>query len=168
MSLDTSNINSGSTAKEKIAILRKKHQPYFEKMGIPDAIFIPKMIYGDPLIFIVWPSEFRLKQDIYFEKTGKNFESEDSERNLYVLKFKETFDTDYYKVPHGTDFKYVIPFNQAEKIFSIDEEEFSLGIPDPNEDAPFSELMIRDIAAILWKKPVSQKAWLNNLINKNK
>ena len=35
---------------------------------------------------------------------------------------------------------------------------------DPNTDAPFDQLTIRDLAAILLKKPVSSKDWLNKLI----
>ena len=37
-------------------------------------------------------------------------------------------------------------------------------IMDPNTDAPLSSLTIRDLAAIMLKKPVSQKKWLNDLI----
>lgn len=33
------------------------------------------------------------------------------------------------------------------------------------EDAPFSELTIRDLAAIMLMKPVSNKKWLNDLVN---
>ena len=34
------------------------------------------------------------------------------------------------------------------------------------EDALLSEMSITDFAAIMWKKPVSNKLWLNNLIEK--
>jgi hypothetical protein len=34
------------------------------------------------------------------------------------------------------------------------------------DDASYSEITIRDIAAIIWKKPVSNKLWLNSLIEK--
>ena len=37
-------------------------------------------------------------------------------------------------------------------------------IMDPNTDAPLSSLTIRDLAAIMLQKPVSQKKWLNDLI----
>ena len=35
---------------------------------------------------------------------------------------------------------------------------------DPDNDAPLNQITIRDLAAIMLKKPVSQKEWLNNLI----
>ena len=31
--------------KEKVEQLRTEHQPYFEKIGKPNAVFIPKMSY---------------------------------------------------------------------------------------------------------------------------
>ena len=34
------------------------------------------------------------------------------------------------------------------------------------DDAPISEMTITDVAAILWKKPVSNKIWLNSLIER--
>jgi hypothetical protein len=34
------------------------------------------------------------------------------------------------------------------------------------DDVSYSEMTIRDIAAIIWKKPVSNKLWLNSLIEK--
>jgi len=36
-----------------------------------------------------------------------------------------------------------------------------------DEDAPLSMLTIRDLAAIMLQKPVSQKEWLNKIINKS-
>ena len=38
---------------------------------------------------------------------------------------------------------------------------------DPDIDAQFEQLTIRDLAAILLKKPVSNKKWLNKLITDN-
>lgn len=41
-------------------------------------------------------------------------------------------------------------------------EELSLDLP--TEDEGMSEITIRDFAAIIWRKPVSSKTWLNDLI----
>ena len=43
--------------------------------------------------------------------------------------------------------------------------DFSL--PNPETDPPFNEMTIRDLAAIMLGKPVSNKPWLNDII-KNK
>jgi hypothetical protein len=36
-----------------------------------------------------------------------------------------------------------------------------------HKDAFVSEMTIQDFAAIMWKKPVSNKQWLNDLITKS-
>ena len=38
-------------------------------------------------------------------------------------------------------------------------------MPDPSTDPPLNEMTIRDLAAIMLKKPVSNKKWLNDIIN---
>ena len=43
-----------------------------------------------------------------------------------------------------------------------------IALLEEKEDAHYSELTIRDLAAILLKSPVSNKKWLNNLITTNK
>jgi len=35
---------------------------------------------------------------------------------------------------------------------------------DPDQDCPIDQMNIRDLAAILLKKPVSKKKWLNDLV----
>jgi hypothetical protein len=47
------------------------------------------------------------------------------------------------------------------------ETDFEFSMPDPEKDPLISELTIRDLAAILLQKPVSNKEWLNIII-KNK
>jgi hypothetical protein len=157
------------TTPEKIARLRLKHQPYFEKIGIPDALFIPKTVYGTPPEVVIFPSEFKKEKDIYVEKTSRDYVSEDPLRALYKLKFKPDYDGLYRATAFGTDCKYHVPFSEFERII-VEEPKviIDFGLNDPDNDAPISELMIRDIAAILWKKPVSQKKWLNTLISNQK
>jgi len=55
-------------------------------------------------------------------------------------------------------------------VFPDFEQEFSPAVEETAssqsvEDAPFSELTIRDLAAIMLMKPVSNKKWLNDLVN---
>ena len=60
----------------------------------------------------------------------------------------ETLEEDKYK-----------PHTQAPQIQTVNKT--------PNvTDLPFSDLTIRDFAAIILKKPVSSKQWLNDLISK--
>jgi hypothetical protein len=55
-------------------------------------------------------------------------------------------------------------------VFPDFEQEFAPQVEEKQEvqssdDAPFSELTIRDLAAIMLMKPVSNKKWLNDLVN---
>ena len=54
--------------------------------------------------------------------------------------------------------KEYVPGTQSQIIFEP--------LPDANLDLPISDLTIRDLAAILLKKPVSTKLWLNEIITK--
>jgi hypothetical protein len=47
-------------------------------------------------------------------------------------------------------------------------QEMAYKAPAPMEDAPYSEMTIRDYYAIHTGKPVSAKYWLNELIKNNK
>jgi hypothetical protein len=58
-------------------------------------------------------------------------------------------------------------FPDFEKEFKPNED-FSLSVPSSNVlGQKLMEMEITDLAAILWKKPVSNKSWLNDLITKN-
>ena len=46
--------------------------------------------------------------------------------------------------------------------------DISLNIADPEIDCPINAMTVRDLAAILLKKPVSQKDWLNRIISNSK
>jgi len=164
-STKNNNSNEPLTKKEKIDLLKQKHEPLFEKLGIADALFIPKMIFGSPPIFYLFPGELKAEKDIFIEKVSKEFEPEDPERTLYKWTFNPHYKTDYDVKPIGAsgDTCYIIPYSELTKIEEFNEaDEFD--IPDPTEDLPISELTIRDLAAILTGKPVSFKPWLNKII----
>jgi hypothetical protein len=38
---------------------------------------------------------------------------------------------------------------------------------DPDADCSLNQMTLRDLASIMFKKPVSHKQWLNNLIKEN-
>ena len=82
--------------------------------------------------------------------------------------YKEEYET---TVPNEKgDVRYLIPVSELVKIeMGIENvettalEDFA-DLMDPDLDAPLSSMTVRDIAAILLKKPVSNKKWLNDLI----
>ena len=159
--------NKGMSNKEKIAKLREKHEKKFEKLGVIDALYIPKMIFGTPPRLLFFRSEIEQGKDIYTEKVSQDYDILDEERALYKWKFNPNYKDELATKPFGDDVMYYIPFSAFKKI-NINKEASKFEIPDPNSDAPIEELMIRDLAAILWKKPVSQKGWLNDLVKQIK
>lgn len=165
MSFTSSAFNRNMSKKDKIAALRKKHDATFEKLGVVNPIYIPKVIFGTPKVFYLFPSELKPERDIYIEMVDKEYNSEDPDRRLYRWKFQVDYNNMYAKkeFKDSGEFMSIIPFDELELIEEeSDADEFN--IPNPDEDAPISELTIRDLAAILTGKPVSQKAWLNKIM----
>jgi hypothetical protein len=165
MAFTSNAFNNNLSKKEKIAALKQRHQSLFEKLGVVNPIFLPKTMFGTPKVFYLFPSELRHERDIYTEMVDKEYNSEDSERILYRWKFQADYKTRYaQKEFKGSgDHLSVIPFDELERIEAEDEAD-EFGIPNPDEDAPISELTIRDLTAILTGKPVSHKAWLNKIM----
>ena len=67
--------------KAKVQELREEHEDYFQKMGIINAIYIPKMAYRpsgkDELHVSFFPSELQKGRDIFTEFVSIEFDSED-------------------------------------------------------------------------------------------
>ena len=172
MSLETKD--KPEDRKVKIAKLRELHQPIFEAIGMPGAIFIPKMAYRpkdkDELHISFFPSELMKGQDVYTEFVSREYDSEDVNRTLYKWKYNPHWQEEYDTTePGSTGARYLVPV--AELIVTKEEasdKKLDLkldDIMDPDQDAPFDQLTVRDLAAILLKQPVSNKKWLNKLID---
>ena len=65
MGLSTTGSNTGLTRKDKIAELKRKHNKLFEKLGIVNPHYIPKMFFGVPLSMPLFQSELKNGNDIY-------------------------------------------------------------------------------------------------------
>jgi hypothetical protein len=72
MGLSTTGSNTGLTRKDKIAELKKKHDKLFEKLGIVDPHYIPKMFFGTPLSMPLFKSELKDGKDVYTHLTQLN------------------------------------------------------------------------------------------------
>lgn len=167
----------------KTAELRKAHQEYFDKTGIGSAKFVPKLAYRPPgkdeLFVGYFPNELRGGEDIYTEFTSRDLDIEDPERTLYRWRYNAHWEEEYQKTEPGPSgsFRYLVPVSELIKVQKqVDAPKaepvkksgirtnMEFDLMDPDTDAPFDQLTIRDLAAILLKKPVSNKDWLNKLI----
>lgn len=160
--------------------LREFHQEVFEKLGIPDAVYVPTLAYKpvgkESKHIALFPSQLKLKQDLYLEFVSKEMECEDVNRTLYKWKFNPFYTEEYDVIEsdiEGVSERYLVPVAELTKVEIAVEEPSKLtqlsfdgfdDIMDPDQDAPLDQLTIRDLAAIMLKQPVSRKKWLNDLI----
>jgi len=92
---------------------------------------------------------------------------------LYKWRYNPHYEEEYEKTEPAANghFRYLVPISELVKIEFDVQENTETGmfpnfeeIMDPDLDSPISQLTIRDVAAILLKKPVSHKNWLNEII----
>ena len=172
--------------RDKLKKLREFHQKTLDALGVSDALFIPKMAYrpyGKTELHIAFfASEINKGEDVYVEFASKELVPEDPERRLYKWRFNPHFEEEYEKTdPHPVTghFRYLVPTEELIRVKEIEVEGEALppivsntglidfDLVDANSDLPLDQLTIRDIAAILLKKPVSQKPWLNEIIKQS-
>ena len=173
--------------REKLAKMREYHQAYFNAAGVPKAYFYPKLAYRpegkDELYLGFFPSEMEKATDVYIEFASSRFDPEDPERNLYVWKYNPHYEEEYEKTEPGSNgaWRYLIPVAELRKIdkselLSQTETEVEtktiadvvVNIGDPELDCPINAMTVRDLAAILLRRPVSQKKWLNDIVSQSK
>lgn len=136
-------------------------------------------------------SEISSGQDLYIEFAHFDNLPMYEDRKLYKWKWNPHYESEYQQTdpPEAITSKnrYLVPVGEliivtaamqpqaqpekkeGEKLSTkdIDKprniiEDFKLD--DPNLDLPLNNMTIRDLAAILLKKPCSQKKWLNDII----
>lgn len=167
--------------REKLRKLREFHQETFNELDTPNALFIPKMAYrpyGKTDLHIgFFASEISKGEDVYVEFCSKENVPEDPLRRLYKWRFNPHFEEEYEKTePNGItgNVRYLVPVDELTVVKAAEEvkptairtkdisfDDFS----DANTDLPIDQLTIRDLAAILLQRPVSNKKWLNQLIS---
>lgn len=180
MGLTTKNLDRKNYTTEErrnfIANLREYHQPYFERIDEPKAYYIAKILYGyPPDRALFYPSEISdPNKPLYVEWVSKDYEPEDN-RRLYKYIYNPEYASEYRSSERGGYQMYEIPkdhfelvkpgpgedpLNKPEQIVM----EFDLNLDTAADDCPFDQVTLRDIAALLLRKPVSRKEWLNKII----
>ena len=122
-------------------------------------------------------SELSKGEDIYTEYVSIALESEDPTRTLYKWSYNSFYDEEYETTDANANghVRYLIPVSELIKIKPETKTETKStetqglfpdfdDLMDSDLDAPLSSLTVRDLAAILLSKPVSNKKWLNDLI----
>jgi hypothetical protein len=176
ISTTSNNPNPVMTTEERklrIADLREHHQPVFDALELTNALFFPKMAYRpkdkNELHLSFFPSELKRGFDIYTEFVSREYEPEDQERTLWKWRFNPHWEEEY-ECTKDLQPRYLIPVselikvNAPKKATPAQGDFFDGSFNLTDDDAPLSELTIRDLAAILLREPVSKKEWLNNLI----
>jgi hypothetical protein len=139
----------------------------------------------------LFDNEFRRPKGFYFELIDSDLEPIDSTRPIYRVPYNE-FYADEFEMDERS--KFLVPVDQLKKInrqaAAIQKElvivesdrdikenkyippkpplPFSAAPQEPVvpklEDAPYSEMTIRDYIAIHTGRPISNKAWLNEIV----
>lgn len=164
-------------------------QPLFDKLGIPYPAFYAKLGYmgnefGEKTPCVrFFASELSIGRDVYVELFDweQNF-YHGSQRILYKLSYNPDWETceDYIKVFGANIISYAVRLSKLEIVNkslstaaypNLDDIEelpiFAINF-DTINDQNFSTMTIRDFYCILHQKPLSEKKWLNKLINKGK
>ena len=168
--------------KEATEKVLEYHKNKLIKLNIQNPLFIPKCAYKpygkDELHISFFPSEIDKEQDIYTEFCDKECVPETKDRILYKWRHNPHYKEEYeHTEPNDRGHvRYLVPVSELINQDSLIEEDekqeemknifpnFENEFIDPNTDNPIGQMTVRDFASIIWKKPVSNKKWLNNLI----
>jgi hypothetical protein len=166
----------------KVQELRKFHQGTLDAIGAPSGEFIPKMAYipkgMSDLHVGFFQSELSRGVDFFTEFVNKELEPEDPERQLYLWKYNPHWSEEYVQINNGNYTWFMVPVAELYKVdlttkpLSDKKSKAEMKVVSDFEiaeltDSPISDLSIRDLAAILLNKPVSNKKFLNDIILNN-
>jgi len=164
--------------KKRIQDLYEFQMEKFMQESVSEPLFIPKMAYKpatkDEKHITFFASEleraeyYDVPKNVYTEFISSEYIPEDAKRTLYKWIFNPHWRTEYdvIEATESIQERYMIPVSelrivqQAAELKEIKLPSLDLG----PTDEPFNMLTIRDLAAIMLKKPVSNKQWLNEII----
>ena len=165
-------------------------------LGISQYDFNMKTQFYDEqrrLVVGIFPSEFKKTKGFFFELIDSDLNPTDPERKVYRVPYTPSFEEEYQLTAKRS---YLVPIEElkvvhrssvaiskmaaftgmehtsTDNVFKVTQQAQRAFPNIPNapalmEDAPYSDMTIRDYYAIHTNKPVSAKNWLNDLI-KNK
>ena len=168
--------------KEKTAIMYERHAPVLTQLGVGQRDFIPKMPFfnsqGDQVIGL-FESEAARKRDLYIEFADAEYEPCTEERKLFKYEYNPHFKTECENYQTSSNVTlYLVPIEELEEVgakqgqmnFAPEKEKqvsLKKGSDKELPDAPMTELTIRDHIAISKGVPVSNKSWINDIVNEH-
>ena len=183
MDTNTQRAPARTTKEHRDKVLKEMleyHKGTFELLGVanPQSRFYPKSVFtpkGATGRYIsLFERELCDPDGFYTELTDNMYNVENPlKRTLYRFRGNEHSKEEYLKDSNGNyGERWYVPVDDLEEInvtslvLNRNSEEEEVEAETGVQDAPYAKMTIRDYAAIQWKKPVSQKAWLNDLIKK--
>lgn len=150
--------------------IRNYHEETLKDLNVDKKDFQMKtpFFYKGKYVVGIFPSEINRQDGFYFELVNREFHPIlfDDERKIYKMPYTPNYKEKYTINEKGT---YVVPIDDLisinAKSIAISGKSAILESFFTEEDAPFLEMTIRDFYAILKERPLSNKKWLNDLIN---
>lgn len=172
MTLTTSRVRKVLTAeqkKKKIEDAREYYAEVLQRNGAKPIEFNVKYPFqhAGTKVVGIFPNEFLKENGFYLELVDTNLDPVENPRKIYRVPMIENYEDVYELLPKGT---YAFPMEELELVeqkILAPEFEVDTQILNKVKDENISNMTITDFAAIMWMKPVSEKSWLNNLIEQN-
>lgn len=172
--------------KRRLNEVREDHEALIKDLGIDFTQFNMKMAFYDKVgrnVVGIFASEFK-KDGFYIELVDRYLNPLDDNRTVFKLPINPVFHEEYEMNEKGS---YLLPIEELRIVNSTSVAisgssavsdtpvgptfkpplSTTMKAPATIEDAPYSEMTIRDFYAITSGKPVSTKNWLNDLIKKS-
>lgn len=179
---DNSTFDLKEWKKAKLDAIRSHHTGLINDLGVSPLDFNMKKAFYDKQgreVVGIFGSEFRKEKGFFFELISSDLDPIDPERKVYRVPPNACYEEEYelnpknsYNVPLE-ELRVVNPYSatitKGTQFSKLDEKSKEKVLKNPQvslslQDAPYSEMTIRDYMAIHTGKPVSLKSWLNELI----
>jgi hypothetical protein len=173
----------------KLKEIQDYNQDLINDLGIAKSDFNMKKAFtrNGTVVVGMFENEFKKSKGYYFELINSDIEPDDPARTVYRLSPTQFYMDEYEMDEYG---KFLVPVDQLRivnrhsaaiskgsaatssdrvlknQVFETTTIKPPLPVNPPLkvDDAPYSEMTIRDYIAIHTGKPVSTKSWLNELI----
>lgn len=187
------DIEKTAYRKTKLKEMRDFNQDFINDLGIEREDFNMKYAFtrNGEIVVGIFENEFSKPKGFYFEIIDGNLNPSDRDRTIYRVPYNSDYKEEYEMDERG---KFLVRLSELKKInrqsaallkdnILRTEEQYSPKpiqvfqkqapkqfLPFENnsqpvvEDAPYSEMTIRDYIAIHTGKPVSLKKWINDLV----